>query len=98
MVHRTLAELGLEGRVLCWNVVPTHPGTASSNRRPTRPEIEGGLPFLEALARGRRTIAVGRVAQAALGGEHVRHPSRGGAASFRAGLAAALAGTVPAPR
>jgi hypothetical protein len=28
IVHRVLAELGLEEHVLLWNVVPTHPGTA----------------------------------------------------------------------
>src|SRR5919204_6733429 len=36
IVHRVLAELGLVEEVLLWNVVPTHPGTESSNRRPTR--------------------------------------------------------------
>ncbi len=86
IVQRTLAELGLVEEVLLWNVVPTHPGTATSNRPPTRAEVEAGLRYLEPLARGRRMIAVGRVAQAALGCEHVRHPSRGGAAAFRAGL------------
>ena len=29
IVHRVLAELRLEEAVLLWNVVPTHPGTAS---------------------------------------------------------------------
>jgi uracil-DNA glycosylase len=91
IVRRTLAELGLEEQVLCWNVVPTHPGNDRSNRPPTRVEIEGGLPFLEQLVEGRRTIAVGRVAQAVLGGDHVRHPSHGGAAAFRAGLRDLLA-------
>src|SRR6266536_4018644 len=62
IVHRVLAELGLEDDALLWNVVPTHPGTQTSNRRPTRAEIEAGLPFLEELARGRPTIAVGRLA------------------------------------
>ncbi|HET7043747.1 MAG TPA: uracil-DNA glycosylase [Gaiellaceae bacterium] len=90
IVRRTLAELGLEEEVLCWNVVPTHPGTESSNRPPTRVEIEAGLPFLERLARGRRTVPVGRVAHAVIGGAYVRHPSRGGAEAFRRGLAAAL--------
>jgi uracil-DNA glycosylase len=90
VVHRTLAELGLEN-VLLWNVVPTHPGDSSSNRRPTRAEIEAGLPFARELARGRRLIAVGRVAHQAFGGPYVRHPSHGGAAHFRAGL---LAGTI----
>ena len=90
IVHAVLTELGIEDDVLLWNVVPTHPGTASTNRRPTRQEIEGGLPFLLELARGRRTIAVGRVAYAALGGPYVRHPSHGGARSFRAGVIESL--------
>jgi uracil-DNA glycosylase len=88
VVHRTLDELGLGGEVLLWNVVPTHPGDERSNRRPTRVEIEAGLPFARELARGRRVVAVGRIAHAAFGGDYVRHPSRGGAAAFRSGLAA----------
>jgi uracil-DNA glycosylase len=90
IVHRILAELGLEEQVLLWNVVPTHPGTDTSNRRPTRAEVEAGLPFLRELAAGRRAIAVGRVAHAVLGGPYVRHPSHGGADGFRAGLATLL--------
>jgi uracil-DNA glycosylase len=86
IVQRTLAELGLEEEVLLWNVVPTHPGTARSNRPPTRTEIEAGLPFLERLAGGRRVLAVGRVAAAATGAPYVRHPSRGGADAFRLSL------------
>jgi uracil-DNA glycosylase len=86
IVRRTLAELGLEEQVLCWNVVPTHPGTASTNRAPTRAEVSGGAPFLARLASGRRTIAVGRVAHAVLGGPYVRHPSHGGATAFAATL------------
>ena len=27
IVHRTLAELGIEDDVVLWNIVPTHPGT-----------------------------------------------------------------------
>jgi uracil-DNA glycosylase len=91
IVHATLAELGVADDVLLWNVVPTHPGTATSNRPPTRLEIDAGAPFLDELERGRRVIAVGRVAHARLGGPYVRHPSHGGAAAFRAGLVAALA-------
>jgi uracil-DNA glycosylase len=90
IVHRVLDELGLWDRVLLWNVVPTHPGTETGNRPPSRREIEGGRPFLERLAAGRRTIAVGRVACDVLGGEHVRHPAHGGAAAFARGLAALL--------
>ncbi len=86
IVHRALEELELEESVLLWNVVPTHPGTATSNRRPTRAEVEQARPFLEELAAGRRAIAVGRVAESVLGGPYLRHPSHGGAADFRAGL------------
>jgi hypothetical protein len=31
IVHRVLAELGIEHDVLLWNVVPTHPGTETSD-------------------------------------------------------------------
>ncbi len=93
IVHRVLDELGVADQVLLWNVVPTHPhraGEPRSNRRPTRAEVEAGLTFARELARGRRTICVGRLAEAALGGPTVRHPSHGGARSFRTGLASLL--------
>ncbi len=89
IVHRTLAELGLEEAVLLWNVVPTHPhrpGEPASNRRPTRAEVEASLPFLDALAAKRRLVAVGRLAAAVLDAPYVRHPSHGGAQKFRAAL------------
>jgi len=90
IVHRVLAELDLEDGVLLWNVVPTHPGTETTNRAPTRAEVEAGLPFAQKLAQGRRVLAVGRVAEAALGAPYVRHPSRGGAAAFRETVRACL--------
>jgi Uracil DNA glycosylase superfamily len=90
IVQRTLAELGLPA--LCWNVVPTHPGTASSNRPPTRAEVSAGRPFLDEIAAGRQVLAVGRVAAAVTGAPYVRHPSHGGAAEFRAGLLRFAAG------
>jgi hypothetical protein len=90
IVHRTLAELEIEDEVVLWNLVPTHPGTASSNRPPTSLEIDASAPFLAELTIGRRTIAVGRLAHGRLGGPFVRHPSHGGAAAFRAGLVVAL--------
>jgi uracil-DNA glycosylase len=90
IVHGVLAELGLEGSILFWNVVPTHPGTVSTNRSPTRAEIEVALPFLRQLARRRRAVSVGRVAHAVLGGTYIRHPSHGGAQAFRAGLIESL--------
>jgi uracil-DNA glycosylase len=86
IVHRVLAELGIEDSVLLWNVVPTHPGTETSNRAPRAAEIAAGLPFALELARGRRVIAVGRLAEAVLEAPYVRHPSHGGAADFREGL------------
>jgi uracil-DNA glycosylase len=91
MVHRVLAQLGVEDEVLLWNVVPTHPGTTTSNRRPTRAEIEASAPFLHELTRDRLPIAVGRLAAAALGAAYVRHPSHGGAAEFEQGLRRAFA-------
>ena len=89
VVHAVLCEIGIEGRVLLWNVVPTHPhapGDPTSNRRPTVEEVKAALPFLEELTRGRRTVAVGRLAHGVLGGPYVRHPSHGGARAFRNGL------------
>ena len=97
IVHRVLADLGVEEHVLLWNVVPTHPGTATSNRRPTRAEVEASVPFLRELVRGRSAIAVGRLAQAVLDAPYVRHPSHGGAAEFRAGLATLLRRRTPGP-
>ncbi len=91
IVHRVLAELGLEDDVVLWNAVPTHPGTVTSNRPPTRAEVTAALPFARELARGRRVLAVGRIAESALGAPYVRHPSHGGAAAFRETLAACLA-------
>jgi len=90
IVHRVLVELGLAEHILLWNVVPTHPGTETSNRRPTRAEVNEGLPFLREVMAGRRAIPVGRVAQSVLGGPYVRHPSHGGATQFRELLARAL--------
>jgi uracil-DNA glycosylase len=90
IVQRTLANLSLVDDVLLWNVVPTHPGTETSNRRPTRADVQDSRPFLDELARGRRVIAVGRLAQAVTGAVYVRHPSHGGARAFASGLALAV--------
>ena len=92
IVHRVLAELGLEDDVLLWNVVPTHPGTPRTNRRPTRDEVRAARPFLDELTRGRRVVAVGRLAASVLDAPYVRHPSHGGAGAFAAGLRPMLAG------
>ena len=98
IVQRVLTELGLQDEIVLWNVVPAHPhrsGEPMTNRPPTRLEVEAGRPFVDALAAGRRTIAVGRVAGRALGVPWIRHPSRGGASAFREGLLqSALGGRV----
>jgi uracil-DNA glycosylase len=93
IVQRVLRELGLEA--LCWNVVPTHPGTKNSNRPPTRQEVEASRPFLDELAEGRRLLAVGRLAEQVTGAPYIRHPSHGGGAEFEAGLLAFAAGGRP---
>ncbi len=87
IVHRTLRELGIEDDVLLWNVVPTHPGTESSNRGPTRAEVEASRSFLAALTPGRRVVAIGRLAAEVLDAPYVRHPAHGGAREFATGLA-----------
>jgi uracil-DNA glycosylase len=93
IVRRILAELGLEA--LCWNVVPTHPGTEGENRRPTAAEVAASLPYLEELSRGRRVLAVGRLAERVTGAPYLRHPSHGGGAAFRQGLLRFRAGGGP---
>jgi uracil-DNA glycosylase len=82
-----LADLGCESEVLLWNASALFP---PGNRRPFRKEIEACAPILALLCRGRRVVAIGRAAERATGALYVRHPSYGGAASFREGLRAAL--------
>jgi uracil-DNA glycosylase family 4 len=89
IVHRVLDELGLAEDVLLWNVVPTHPGTAQSNRPPTRAEVECGQELARRLAARRTVLTVGRTAHRAFGAPYVRHPSHGGAWAFREQLARA---------
>ena len=90
IVQQVLRELEIADDVLLWNAVPTHPGSETSNRRPTRAEVEAGIGFVHRLAEGRRVLAVGRVAERALRAPYVRHPSHGGAKAFRRDVAAAL--------
>ena len=95
IVQTTLRELGVERHVLLWNIVPTHPhppGRETANRPPTRVEIRAARAFLDRLAAGRRVVPVGRLAGRELGVAGLRHPSPGGAAAFRAGLADTLGG------
>ena len=95
VVQRVLPELELD--VLLWNVVPTHPGTETSNRPPTALEIAASRPFLDELARDRGILAIGRLAARVTGAPYIRHPSHGGAAEFRAGLLQFCAGGRPSP-
>jgi hypothetical protein len=98
VVHRVLRELRSECRVILWNAVPAHPhrrGMPLTNRRPSADEVRAGIRFAHALlelVRPRLVVAVGRVAEEALGGEatYVRHPSQGGARSFAEGMRAIL--------
>jgi len=92
--------LGGEPRgVLLWNAFPWHPyGPRGplSNRAPERILLEENLHVLERLlaaTAGARIAAVGRTASAALArlgveAPALRHPAHGGAALFRAQLAA----------
>jgi uracil-DNA glycosylase family 4 len=91
IVHRVLGELGVGDEVLLWNVVPTHPGTRVSNRKPTSAEVRAARPFLDELTPGRRVVAIGRLAASVLAAPYVRHPSHGGAAAFAEGLRRMLA-------
>ena len=66
-MHRVLAELELDGRR-----APLERRADASRHRDGEPradarEVEAGLPFARELARGRRVLAVGRIAEAALG-------------------------------
>ncbi|HVS44674.1 MAG TPA: uracil-DNA glycosylase [Candidatus Dormibacteraeota bacterium] len=104
IVQSALAAGGWSESVLLWNLVPTHPAGADphSNRRPTRAELEAGAGVLRRLldaVRPRHVVAIGRLAQAALGEgvPVVRHPANGGATACRAGLGALLGEWLGAP-
>lgn len=97
IVHRVLAETGLEDATLLWNACPFHPAGAGplTNRTPTPAELAVGAPLLAQLedilaAAGRRplVVAIGRSAQRSLpeGTPVVRHPANGGAGLFRTGI------------
>ena len=94
IVHRELAKLGAEERVLLWNAVPTHPhrpGSPLTNRKPTAAESTAGRLFARRLiqiVQPRAVIAIGRVAESILDQRipYIRHPANGGAARFADGL------------
>jgi hypothetical protein len=105
IVHKVLAELDAETRVILWNTVPTHPhrpGEPLSNRRPTVAEVEAGAPLamrLIELVQPRTVVAVGRIAESILppGTAYVRHPANAGGPAFREGMRAILAEPSRAP-
>jgi hypothetical protein len=102
IVQSALADWGRPLPV-AWPIVPHHPfraGDPASNRTPRPAEVRAGTPVtLELLSAFgiRRVVAVGRKAEGALAAAGVdaipvRHPAQGGAARFRAGLAAIAPG------
>ena len=71
--RRCSATLGLEQRVLLWNVVPAHPhppGRPLANRAPSMPERRAGgaalAALLDAAASRVAVVPVGRIAERAL--------------------------------
>jgi hypothetical protein len=95
------SALGERRDIIFWPSFPWHPIGARgpmSNRAPRRDESRVGLEvlrfFLDAVVPGRIPFAIGRHGQAALEQLgyndvlYVRHPSQGGAAEFRRGIAA----------
>jgi len=101
IVHRLLAELREERRVILWNTVPTHPHLPDqplSNRRPTHQEVAAGLVYGQRLIEillPLRIVAVGRVAAKALRERaiYVRHPAQSGARQFAIQMTVVLAST-----
>lgn len=93
-------KLGIANELLLWNAFPYHPykDSPTSNRAPTRLELDFGLSVLDELillVQPRALVAVGRNAErsiATLGHAFtaIRHPSMGGAPAFRDGLASVL--------
>ncbi len=95
IVASTLRSLELDVTTVRWNAVPTHPhrpGEPRSNRPPTADEVNEGRALLGdmiGLLKPALVVAVGQVAGRMLPDAIcVRHPARGGASAFRAGLAA----------
>ena len=89
--------LGSRRDCVLWNVFPWHPFGAKplSNRRPRPAEVAQASEVLThflCLFPGAQVYAVGRTSQRALSevgveAAYIRHPSHGGKAAFRRGLA-----------
>jgi uracil-DNA glycosylase len=99
IVWRALYAQGIAAETVLWNAFPWHPfkpGKRLSNRTPTRAELQRGGHALQLLTHhfeSARVVAVGRHAERALADAGIephatlRHPARGGAPEFNAGLA-----------
>jgi hypothetical protein len=83
IVHRALAELGVERQVLLWNASVVF---REDNRDPLADALDASRGVLELVTRGRTAYALGRHAERATGAPYVRHPSMAGAPGFIAGL------------
>lgn len=98
IVWRTLREFELADRTVLWNAFAWHPHKPDermSNRTPTRSEVDSGVSCLRAVIEyfaGVPVVPVGQVAARTLLQLRVptlapvRHPSMGGANTFREGI------------
>ena len=83
-----------------WNIVPFWPHRFGANRKPRVPELRFGLSWTERILKTWEfdaVVSVGRCAEqglniAGVASEYVRHPSRGGANPFAAGIRRVLNG------
>ena len=102
IVWRALREAGAAEHAVLWNAFPWHPhpaGQPLANRTPESRERQAGLQSLEALLRAFPDAVVCGVGQQACSSlreigadDHspLRHPARGGARAFAAGLLAVV--------
>ena len=83
-----------------WNIVPFWPHRFGANRKPRVPELGFGLSWTEQVIdmwEFDAVVSVGRCAEvglnnAGVANEYIRHPSRGGAREFAAGIKRVLNG------
>ena len=99
VVWSTLQNHGVAAfDVILWNIFPWHPhkaGKLLTNRTPSTPELDVGVEFAKMLLElvpGMQIVAIGQKAADTLrrygiGCTAVRHPSMGGAETFRAQVA-----------
>ena len=99
VVWSTLQNHGVAAfDVILWNIFPWHPhkaGNLLTNRTPSTPELDVGVEFAKMLLElvpSMQIVAIGQKAADTLGRygiacKAVRHPSMGGAETFRAQVA-----------